>query len=428
MEAVDDHTFKVTLVDPVPYFLEIVAFPPFYPRNEKSMEPFKIPQDNGHYTYRNEYTRPPWVVTNGPYNLTRWDFKQRLVLEKSPTYWDRDNVRTQTIAMVVNENPLSQFLEYEAREVDWMADVPVDLAPELLAHHRTDLHNVPAFGTAFVTFLVRPNLPPTVLDGIQNPLADVRVRQALAMAIDKSVITRDVTRMGELVARTYLPPDGTLPDFRWLPGPYDKLHSGVYDDKELRALLAKPPAASGPGLPYDVKLAQKLLADAGYPNGESFPHLPILFNTDSTARTKIVQVLKNQWKRNLNIDVDIQGIELKVFKQRVSKKEYAIAPVAWYGDYPDASTFTDKYLSKSLQNDSDWQNKQFDELCFKATKEPDQVKRIALLSQAENLLDTEVPIVPIYHYVNTTLSRSNVHGVEPNGRNVTIFEGVWVEK
>src|SRR5205823_7851770 len=125
-------------------------------------------------------------------------------------------------------------------------------------------------------------------------------------------ITRDVTRMGELVARTYLPPDGTLPDFRWIPGPYDKAHTGPYDDKELRALLTNPPAAAGPGLPYDVKLAQKLLSDAGFPDGQGFPHLPILYNTDSTARTKIVQVLKHQWKRNLNIDLDIQGIELKV--------------------------------------------------------------------------------------------------------------------
>ena len=169
-----------------------------------------------------------------------------------------------------------------------------------------------------------------------------------------------------------------------------------------------------PGLPYDIAAARKLLADAGYPNGLGFPHLPILFNTDSTARGKLVQVLKNQWKLALNIDVDIQGIEGKVYKQRVSKKDYAIAPAAWYGDYPDVSTFTDKYLSTSLQNDSDWQNPAYDDLCDRATREPDVAKRLAMLSEAENMIDSQVPIIPIYHYVNTDLSKPYVHGVDPN--------------
>src|SRR4051812_3050478 len=69
VQAVDDHTLRVTLENPVPYLLELLAFPPFYPRNQRSMEPFKavLNEQTGQCTYRNEYTRPPWVVTNGPY-------------------------------------------------------------------------------------------------------------------------------------------------------------------------------------------------------------------------------------------------------------------------------------------------------------------------------------------------------------------------
>ena len=138
MKAIDDQTLQVTLTNPVPYLLDLMCFPPFYPRNEKSMEPFKVVLNaaTGQCTYENSYTRPPkkpgvaGVVTNGPYDLVRWDFKQRLVLQKSQTYWDHDHVRCQSIEMAVNDNPLSEYLEYEAGEVDWMADVPVDLAKE----------------------------------------------------------------------------------------------------------------------------------------------------------------------------------------------------------------------------------------------------------------------------------------------------------
>src|SRR4051812_48678979 len=94
IEAPDDLTFRITLNDPVPYMLELIAFPPFYPRNERSMKPFLFPQnkDKGQYTYAAEYTRPPNVVTNGPFVLRRWDFKRRLILDKSDTYWDKTNV------------------------------------------------------------------------------------------------------------------------------------------------------------------------------------------------------------------------------------------------------------------------------------------------------------------------------------------------
>jgi oligopeptide transport system substrate-binding protein len=395
---------------------------------------------SGKYMYRADYTRPraspdkpvgpdnPGVVTNGPFELTRWDYKRRLLLKKSPSYWDRANVKCDTIEMVVSENVLNQFLLYEAKSVDWVAEVLGDLPAELKAKGRKDLRVSPAFGTFFITFLCRPNLPQSVGGG-RNPLADVRVRQALAMATDKQFVVDNITRMGELPARTYLPPDGTLPDFRWLPGPYDKTRTAEqpYAPEEVRNLLAQPAADPGPGLPYNIEAARKLLAEAGYPDGRGFPPLPILFNTDSPVRNKIAEALKTQWRQALGIEVNLQAIEGKIFKERVSKKDYAIATVAWYGDYPDISTFTDKYKSDSLQNDSDWISPAFDDLLDQAAKEGDAPKRIKILSRAENMIDTEVPILPIYHYVNVSLNRDNVHGVEPNPRNLTIFKAVYVD-
>jgi oligopeptide transport system substrate-binding protein len=435
IEAVNDLTLRVTLKDPVPYLLELLAFPPFYPRHEKSMEPFKVVGPGGRVSYRADYTRPakykggPGVVTNGPFNLTRWDFKRRLILEKSPTYWNRAAVKSQRIENVINENPLNQFLLYESGAVDWLSEVPGDLAAELKAKGRTDLRVAPAFGTFFLTLMCRPELPASDGGG-PNPLADVRVRQALAMSVDKQFVVDYITRMGELPARTYLPPDGTLPDFRWLPGPFDTTRSPdqPYTPEVVRELLARPPGPAGPGLPYDVARARQLLAEAGYPNGQGFPPLPILFNAENTQRLKVAQAVKSQWKQALGIDLEIRQLEGKIFKERVSKKDYVIATVAWYGDYPDASTFTDKYLSTSLQNDSAWERPPFDALCARAIKEGDAAARVKILSQAEHMIDTEMPIIPIYHYVNLMLQRDSVKGLEPNPRNLTVFRDIRVER
>jgi oligopeptide transport system substrate-binding protein len=428
IEAPDARTLRVTLSNPVPYMLELLAFPPFYPRHEPSMRPFKevLDKATGKHTYRWDYTRPPHVVTNGPYVLVDWDFKVRLLLNKSETYWDRANVKSPVIEMVVNENALSKFLQYETGQVDWDSDVPGEIGAELRAKGRTDLKSAPAFGTAFLTFLCKPELPAKIGGG-KNPLYDVRVRQALAMSFDRQFIVDNVTRMGELPARTYIPPDGTLKGYRWR----DAEDAGKsFDDKEMRALLSSPGGLSGPGpgLPYDVARARALLAEAGYPGGRGFPVLPVIYNTDSPARTKIVQVLKNDWKRNLGIDVELQGVELKSYRDDVTNKEYAISTVAWYGDYPDASTFTDKYKSDSLQNDAAYEVPEYDELLRQAEREPDAQKRLSMLAQAEHMLNTQVPIAPLYHYVNVNLAHDNVHGCEPNGRNITIFKYVWVER
>ena len=433
IKAVDDLTFRVTLSDPVPYLLDLVAFPPFYPRNQKSMEPFKEKTLDGKFTYRNEYTRPPAVVTNGPFSLKVWDFKRRLILEQSDQYWDRANVKSKSIEMVVNDNVLSQFLLYEAGDVDWLADVPGELAAELKDKGRKDLRTSPAFGTCFLTFLCQPTLPPSTTAGeagVKNPLADIRVRQALAMAIDKRFIVNTITRMGELPARTYLPPDGTLRGFTWLPGAFTQNKKDRITAEEFRQLLVAPGGleGDGPGVPTDLARAKQLLAEAGYPEGRGMPVMPILYITSNPTRAKIAQVLKSQWKANLGVDVSIQGVEGKIFQQRCNKKDYAIGIAAWFGDYPDASTFTDKYKSKSLQNDCDWIRPEFDDLCAQATREPDPDKRLRLLERAENMIDSEVPIVPLYHYVNVSLSRDNVKGVKANPRQITIFKGVKVER
>lgn len=464
-KALDKNTLQVTLGNPVAYLADLMAFPPFYPRHERSMARFRtivgapavmkafesdatpaeemktltagevldrlatyalnnplgmpsaspptgkfdswqaadqlkfmVTQKRLMFEFDPTYTRPPYVVSNGAFTLDEWRFKSKLRLKKSETYWDKANVALGSIEMQVNENPLSQYLQFKAGAVDWLCECPSDIAPELFEKKDPNLRLSVAYGTSFLNLLTSEKFPPSILGGAKNPLADVRVRQALAMSIDKAFIVDQITRMGEKQATTYFPP-GTLPGFDLLPG-----------------------------LDFDVVKAKALLAEAGYPDGVGFPQLPILYGTNNKKREKIVQYLKQQWKKNLNIELDIQGVEGKTFSKRMTDREYAIAPTAWYGDYPDVSTFTDKYLSTSINNNSAWFVKEYDDLCAAAAREPDKAKRLLMLRKAENMIDTQVPVIPLYHDTTASLYPDKVTGVEANPRNLIVWKAVKVAK
>jgi oligopeptide transport system substrate-binding protein len=395
VNALDGKTLRVTLQQPVPYFPAVCAFPPLFPQHEPSMRKFgNVDEKLGRImSYRQDFTRPPNLVTNGPYEMTEWTFKRRVRMTASKYYWDRAHVKSQTIDQVNIEDGLGAFRAYESGTVDWLAEVDSDLAPELKAQGRSDLHVFPAFGTYFYSINCKPALP----DGRPNPFHDVRVRQAFTMAIDKRPIVENVTRMHEPIATTYVPP-GVFPDY---PSPK--------------------------GLGYDVAGARRLLAEAGYPNGQGFPRITILFNNEF-EHGKIAQVVRRQWLTNLNVETDLEGVEIKIFGARLHDKEYAVARASWYGDYQDPTTFTDKYLSYSDNNDAGWVNQKYDDLCDLAAKEPDPKARMRLLAEAEGILCQEAPIIPMYYYLSRYMLRSNVHGVPLDPRNMVMMQAVEVTR
>ena len=94
----------------------------------------------------------------------------------------------------------------------------------------------------------------------------------------------------------------------------------------------------------------------------------------------------------------------------------------------DPSTFTDKYLSNSGNNDSGWINPEYDRLCAEAAVAKGSAERLKKLHDAENILLEEQPIIPMYHYTNADLRRPNIHGIKENPRNNVNFRDVYVEK
>ena len=394
-QVLDPLTFRVTLAQPVPYFPACCAFPPFYPLNRAVMARFaETDAKTGAVTYKASYTIPPNLVTNGPYRLDRWAFKQRLRMVANEHYWDRASVGCKSVEEVVAEDPMAALRLYQGGAVDWLCDVDGDTAAAMLKRGgHPDLHLFPGFGTYFYELNCQEKLP----DGKPNPLRDVRVRRALAMAIDKRPIVANIGKMDQPIATTYIPV-GVFPGYK-----------------------------SPPGLPYDVAAARKLLADAGYPGGAGLMRLPIRFNTEGGAHGDIAVVIAGQWKRDLGVDVEMQGTEQKQFSTDLHNHQFVVSRASWSGDYDDPSTFTDKYLSNSDNNDADWKDPAYDDLCAAAAKERDPAKRFDLLSQAENRMLEQVPIIPIYSYVGAYLFHDNVHGISLSPRKVQMFQAIRVD-
>ena len=393
IKVIDDKTLRVTLEHPVAFFPDIMAFPPAFPLHERSMAPFRQIDENGRETYRAEFVRPPALVTNGPYRLKSWEFKRRLRLEASEHYWDRANVKSPIIDMVMIEDKLASYEAYNSGAVDWLAELTGDLAAELRAQGRTDVKVFPSFGTYFYIFNCQEKLP----DGRRNPLHDKRVRQALTMAIDKQPIVDSITRLGEPVATTFIPP-GAFVDYR-----------------------------SPAGLGFDVARARQLLAEAGFPGGANFPQISILYNKEM-QHSEIAQYVRRQWLQNLNIDVSLEAVEVSIFSDRRHQREFAIGRGSWFGDYNDPSTFLDMYLSSSGNNDAAWFHGEYDALNATAAREPDAERRLRLFERAEAILLEEAPILPIYTYVNKMAIHDDVRGIPLTARNMVNFKSVYVAR
>lgn len=385
VRAQDDRTLVIELARPVAYFLELCAFAVTSPihaghetRPRFSADTGRLMRDAGYFT------DPARLVGNGPYLLKRYRFKQDMLLEANPHYWNRAAMGNGSIMQRLIADPQTALLAYGRGEVDWLPDIPTasPVAADLVNRGRPDVHMIPAAGVYEYVFNCKPTLP----DGSINPLADARVRRALSMGIDRRSIVESVTRLHQPIAMTIIPPHS-------LPG-------------------YEPPIEAG--VEYNPEQARKLLAEAGYPGGKGMPRMSILYNTEGGHET-LAQAVQYAWRTQLGVDVALEGVEVGTFSDRRRKSAFTIARAGWFGDYRDPTTFLERFITGDGNNDGDYRNPMFDQLMRKAAEQTHAAERLATLRQAESLLLSEQPRAPIYQYVELNVfDPSKVRGISPN--------------
>ena len=363
LETPDAKTFIVHLRYPIPYFPNLCAYYPTFPVNKRCVETYGAPL----------WTKAANIVTNGPYQLAERRLRDRLRLVKNESYFNPNPNGFATVDYMSLEGENTALNMYETGQIDWVTEPPTSLLEELAG--REDFVSAPQLTIYYYQINVK-----------RKPLDDVRVRRAIAMAIDRRQIVERVTKAGEIPAFTIVPPG--------LAG---------YESPE--------------GFRPDLDEAKRLLAEAGYPGGRGIPKITILYNTMEMHRA-IAEVIQQQVQNNLNVKLELQNMEWGSYLDKRKQKNYEIARAGWIADYPDPNTFLDMWVTDGPQNDTNWSNKQYDALVFGAASEGDPAKRMEMLSRAEQIFIDEMPVIPIYFYTSKNMVKNNVKGFFPSAQDL----------
>ncbi|MBI2820377.1 MAG: peptide ABC transporter substrate-binding protein [Acidobacteria bacterium] len=374
LRAIDDFTLQVRLREPVPYFLFLTANAPLYPVPRTVMEQFG-----------DQWTDPDKIVGNGPFRLVEHRTHDRIVLERNPRYWNAKSVHLdRVVAYSIDDNYTSANL-YESGRLDYLPGYfPAEYVPSMRGRFR-DFNSNPQLAIYYYS-----------LNVTHPPLDNVLVRRALSMAVDRSAITDDLLRGGQIPGAHFVPVG--LPDYQSPPGPE-----------------------------FDPQKAARLLAEAGYPNGQGFPEMELRFNTLDTHR-KIAEAIQQMWAKHLNIHVTLHNEEWAAFLKTRQNLEHDIARDGWIGDYPDPSAFIDLLESTNGNNDTGWKNAEYDRLLVLSRRETDPQKRMRLLQQCEEILLRELPVLPIYTYASNALTKPYVRGIYPTSQDVHPLNEVCIDR
>jgi oligopeptide transport system substrate-binding protein len=375
VKALDPYTIQVNLVGPAPYFLELFTYVIFSPVPRHVVK-----------KYGNQWTRPENIQVNGPFKLTSWRRRDKIVLEKNPLYWGAKDVWLKKIVNHHSESGVSALQWYEGGKVDRAYPVPTDRAVQFLRSGRKDMHIDPYMCIYYY-----------VLNTSKPPFDDPRVRRAFNMALDKGRLTRHILGTGQMPATHVVPPM------------FDELRNYP----ELR------------GDPFDPSQARKLMHEAGYgPGGKAFPKVTLIYNTYET-HTLIAEFFQRSIKHATGVQIEIQNMEWKTLLPKMRGGEYHIARSGWCADFPDPQDFVQVFHSDGANNYPQYKNPKFDEIINELRVTADQTKRNALSRKAEAMLNRDVPLLPIYFYTRVYMLNPKVKGFEPQQQDHHLMKYVY---
>jgi ABC-type oligopeptide transport system substrate-binding subunit len=363
LEAVDDHTLLIHLAQPTPYLLSLLTHPATFPIHRGALA-----------EHGDRFARPGNLVSNGAYTLSGWVPGSIITLKRNAHYWNNANTAIDEVRHLVLTKESTQLARYRAGEIDITSTVPSENFAETRKEYGEQLRIAPYQNVYYYGFnLTRPPFR-----------GNLKLRQALSMAIDRETLVEKVLGRGE------------TPAYSWVP-------TGIND--------YVPPVFSYAALTQDERnqIARRLYKEAGY-SAEKPLDIEIRYNTSDTHRAIAVSV-QSMWRDVLGFDATLVNEEFQVLLANIRAGEITqVFRSSWAGDYDDAHTFLSVFLSGSASNDPGYVSQEFDDLVARSSRQVDPDLRRAYLEEAERLLLEDQPVIPIYFYVSKHLVSPRVQG------------------
>ena len=388
IKVIDDNTLQVTLEAPTAFFLELTSFPTYMPLRED------VVKDDSWAT------KPETYITNGPMVLKEWRPKDIMVYEKNPNYWNQDAVKLDKLEVRMISEPTNALNAFKTGELDYMEKPPAQEVPALLADGTAKQYQ--NIGTYMYMFNISDKMKEKNPEAYKA-LSNQKVRKAIALAIDRKAIVETATKGGEVPANSIVPPgivDANGNDFK---------------SKEYFPVEG------------NVEEAKKLLAEAGYPNGQGFPEIELLYNVGS-GHEQIAQAVQEMLRKNLNINVKLSNQEWKVFLSSMTDQNFDMCRKGWIGDYMDPSTMLKLFKTGASNNQTGFSTPKVDELREKAAVELEEAQRVDLYHQAEAIVMEEMPVVPIYYYTDIVLMNPSIKGLHKSPLGFISFYTAYKEQ
>ena len=358
VRAVDDRTLEVRLDRPLPYFPAMTTYATLFPAHRATIE-----------THGAKWTAPGNMVSNGAYVLKEVVLNEFHTRVKNPKYWDADRVIVEKVTGLVINDVNQALTRYRAGELDHLEPLPPGQYPRLKKELPDEARSVPRLCSYYYAINHTKSGNPA--------LRDVRVRRALSLAIDRDVIVKQLLKGGQWAAYNFT--HFKTAGFRMPDIAYAKLSQRERDAE-----------------------AKRLFKESGVRDLT----LKLIYNT-SESHKQIATVIGQMWKQKLGVRTTLANFEWKTYLNIRENREFDIARSAWCGDYNEASTFLDLLTTTHGANDGGYSSEKVDALMrdSKTAKDP-----AAIYAEVEELLADDMAIVPIYHYANTFLLKSDIRG------------------
>lgn len=365
IEVVDDYTLKVTLEAPLPYFESMVRIFTYLPLNEKFYDKVK----------EKYMTSVEDSISSGAYVIKSWTRDSDIVLEKNPDYWNKDAIKLERIQIKFINDEAASLAAFKNGEVD-ITNISTQQAEEFKNDPRAHLVKD---GSVWYTIYNMKN----------EVLKNKKIRQALALAVDREGIITGVLDNKGKAAYTYTVKDSGI--------------FGVSKD------FSEEAGKIFPG--YNPEKAKQLLAEGLQELGLSkLPELEMIIN-DSTNNKAIAEFIQENLRKNLGVDIKIQGMTLKERLSRMEQRDFDIVLAGFAGDYADAIAYLERFEKTHGNNYSQYENPRYDELVREVKSSADQKERVAKMIEMEKIIAEDMPVGLLYYRENVKLVNPRVKGV-----------------